>query len=302
MIPLVLLLSAGALLALGLGVIAVAWEALHPPRRTVAWALARGTPADPEELRRPWRTLRHRLDDGAELECWEIEGGDPRGPVVAIVHGWGRSRWDSLRRVEPFLGRASRVLLPDLRGHGESTGRTSLGAADGDDLRSLLGALAPADGATPLLLAGHSMGAGAVIRAAASLRPAPAAVIAIAPYDRVRTPIMARLRLRALPARLLGLPAVGLLRLVGVHDAPLTRAAEQLRCPLLVLAAEEDSISPVEDGRAIAATPRSAPARFEALPGADHADPGAGDPDRYRASIDRFLDECLAAAGSPARG
>ncbi|MBM4113711.1 MAG: alpha/beta fold hydrolase, partial [Phycisphaerae bacterium] len=165
MIGVALLLVIGAVIAWAIAVGAVAWEALHPPRRTTAWALARGTHPDPEPIERPWRLLRHELADGTTLPYWEIDGDDANGAVVVIVHGWGRSRWDSLRRVGAFLPRASRLVLPDLRGHGEADGRTSLGMREPADLVDLLARLDVNAGfsagataaARALVLVGHSL-------------------------------------------------------------------------------------------------------------------------------------------------
>jgi len=167
------------------------------------------------------------------------------------------------------------------------------------------------------------MGAGVVIRAAvlasaqgreATVEPSDrtdrhgdgasgiiGAVIALAPYERVATPIAMRLRLRALPARILTKPAVILLRCLGVlaqDDEPLSQWAAQLTVPLLVLTAEEDPISPAHEGRTIAAAAAAAAAgspcigarsRFELLPGGDHADPGASDVRAYERRLRDFV-------------
>lgn len=293
MIGVLILLAIGATLALAAGAAAVAWDALHPPRRTTAWALARGTALDPEPLGRPWRTVRHALDDGAVIECWEIDGDRADGAIVVIVHGWGRSRWDSLRRAGPFLAGASRVWLPDLRGHGTAEGRTSLGGREPHDLVELLARLDAGARGRAIVLVGHSMGAGIVIRAAVSLDPPPAAIVAIAPYERVSTPISARVRRRALPATLLVPPAMLLLRAFGVRDEPLSPWSARLASPLLVLSCEEDELSPPRDGRTLAKLAPRSRGRFVLFAGNDHADPGAGEPERERAELDRFLAESL---------
>lgn len=321
MIGVLLLLLVAACLVLALGVAVVAWEALHPPRRTTAWALAKGTPPDPEPLARPWRFEMRPLQDGMRLPIWVVEGREPEGPVVLIVHGWGRSRWDSLRRAEPFLARASLVAMPDLRGHGEAGGRTTLGTREVDDMVQLAASLlsglgpdpdrsdrasprtpgdrrhdSPLGRACPIILVGHSMGAGIVIRAAAAMSPPPLGVIALAPYRRVVTPIAARLRLRALPAPILAAPAVLLLRAFGVREAPLAEALRRLAVPLLVISTEGDAISPASDARAIADA--AAAAHLALLPGADHADPGAVAPDRFDRAIEAFLDLVAPISGS----
>jgi len=305
---LLILLLAGVGLTFVFAVASVAWEALHPRRRTVSWALATGGPADPDALALPhpapwpvaapgrdaaptWRLIDHRASDGTSLPAWELDGDDPAGPVTIIVHGWGRSRWDSLRRAPLFLHGASKVILPDLRGHGEAGASTQLGAVEVADVAALAQGVA-APGA-PLLLVGHSMGAGIVIRAAVALAARDDAarvlgVIALAPYEHVATPIAARLAQRALPS-ILAKPAVHLLRLFGVREQPLSESAAKLRVPLFVATAIDDPISPADDGRKIAAAVPSALGRFSALLGGDHADPGASDPRAFERALTDFL-------------
>ncbi|MBX3356128.1 MAG: alpha/beta fold hydrolase [Phycisphaeraceae bacterium] len=284
MFGVVTLILIGALLAWLLAVMGVALEALRPRRRTLAWALTMGSPADPEELpdmKGRFRLHHARLSIGLEVPCWDLEGLAPAGPLVVIVHGWGRSRWDSLRRAPLVLPHASRVLLPDLRGHGEARGLTRLGSIEADDLIALLNERGALDaGAPPIVVIGHSMGAGIAVRAA--LRsPAIRAVIALAPYNRVRTPISARLTLRGLPSALLVRPSLMVLRTLGVRDDALTDAAAGLLVPLTVISAESDLISPAQDGRAIAARVPEGRGTSHLLPGSDHAEPGTAEPERY---------------------
>lgn len=279
---LLLLLLLAAAIASTIAIVSIAWEALHPRRRTVSWALANGTPADPAALDpspKRWRAWTVRTPDGAELPVWEIDGGVADGPIVVIVHGWGRSRWDSLRRATPLLAIASKFILPDLRGHGEASGHTRLGCLEVDDLRHMLERV-DASRATPIVLMGHSMGAGIVIRAAADMGPDSgiSGVVALAPYERVVTPIAARLHHRAMPTWPFASLAVLLLRAVGVRDRPLSVDAARLTVPLLVITAERDTLSPAADGRAIAAAAPEARGRMTTMPGGNHADPGIEDP------------------------
>lgn len=285
-------------LAAAIAVMSIVWEALHPRRRCMAWALANDSADDPTALgcsADQWRFWPVRTHDGVEFPVWDLDGHTPSGPIVIIVHGWGRSRWDSLRRAPHFLTLASRVVLPDLRGHGEAGGRTRLGAIEADDLVTLMDLLDPSR-TTPMVLVGHSMGAGVVIRAA--LKRPIAGVIALAPYERVVTPISARLFLRALPVWPFAGAAVALLRVFGIGDRPLSRDAAQLTTPLLVVSAEHDLLAPVEDGRAIAAAVPAGRGHFATMPGGSHADPGIADPIDFDARLRAFVSSRLSLAAA----
>jgi hypothetical protein len=135
----------------------------------------------------------------------------------------------------------------------------------------LLARLAPA----PTVVFGWSLGAGAAIVAGAGDRAPPnlIGVVAESPYRLAATPARNMLRTRGLP-HAWNLPAAlawrGLSLGVGAGWQGFDRAAHAaaLRVPLLVIHGEDDEISPVEDGHAIAA--RAARGRLVLAPGAGH--------------------------------
>lgn len=226
----------------------------RPPRRTYAWAVAKGLPGDPGELAKPRRFERFEFSrDGTTLVGWSIDGDAPRGPVVVLTHGWADSKVGGLGRVEAVLPLASRVVAWDLRGHGESGGTSTLGLQEKDDLLALIGTL---EEGTPIVLFGWSLGAGVSIAAAAESERV-AGVIAESPYRLAETPASNVLNARSMPWRV-NLPLA--LRLVGStagwRGFDRAEVAERLRVPLLVLHGEADLVSPMEDGRAIAAAGR----------------------------------------------
>lgn len=262
---------AGALYLAGL------WrDVTRPPRRALGWALGQGLAASPDDLGLAHEERTLELP-GARMPCWWIAGrGDDPREVVILLHGHGRSRWDSLRRAGPWAARASLLVLPDLRGHGEAPGRSALARREAGDVALLVAEVLRERPDARITLAGHSLGAVVAIHAAARCEAAGAPVhrvVAWGPYDRVRTPFEARLRLRGLPVR----PFSGLvLRLLHRADGPETathEAASRLRATaLLVSADEEDAVSPATDARAIAdACPG---ARLEVTRGVAHADLG----------------------------
>lgn len=58
-----------------------------------------------------------RLSNGVRLNY--VEQGDPRGPVVIMLHGYGDS-WFSYARVLPLMSSKYHVYVLDQRGHGNS--------------------------------------------------------------------------------------------------------------------------------------------------------------------------------------
>ncbi|GIK19872.1 MAG: hypothetical protein AMXMBFR77_05900 [Phycisphaerales bacterium] len=263
-----LLLFVGLVLLWAATVAWTAWLLTHPPRRTIAWAISRGVPADPSQMPAPRRfgewTFRTR---GLDLPVWDVQGDDPGGPVVVMTYGWSDSRIGALRRLEAVAPVASRVIVWEQEGHGDPhdvPGLCRLGTREPDDLCALLERIDDGGrGPAGVVLFGWSLGAGASIVAAAreGARRRVRAVIAEAPYRFAPTPARNVLRLRGMPWRATLMPAMWLIGVVqrnppnwGTGRA-FDRAAHaaRLACPLLVLHGTDDEVSPVRDGREIAA-------------------------------------------------
>ena len=270
------LLGAGALLASGAYVAGLWRDVTNPPRRGMGWALGQGFASSPADLGLEFEERSIR-SPGATVPCWWIRGRGDAREVVVLVHGHGRSRWDSLRRAGPWVDRAALLVLPDLRGHGEAPGRGTLARREPADLCAVIAEAERSFPGARVTLAGHSLGAVAAIHAAALRAEAGspvAAVVAWGPYDRVRTPFEERLRLRGLPARPFSDAVLWLLDRLDGPERPTHEAAAALRDTALDVHADElDAVSPVGDARRIAqACPR---ATLHVSRGVAHADIGA---------------------------
>ncbi len=104
------------------------------------------------------------LPSGGWLNVHE-QAGD--GPPLLLLHGF-TDRAESFRLLAPHLG-GRHLVMPDLRGHGDSFRSDAMGlfdlARDVEDLSSALGLVSP-------VVVGHSMGAlVALILAAGHLKP-----------------------------------------------------------------------------------------------------------------------------------
>ena len=240
--------SAAALYATGVG--GVVLEAMRPERKTVGWALARGLPSEPGAWGLPVREWSVEFR-GAHCPVFDLGDAARDAPTAIVLHGFSRSRYDSLSRLAPLMHHARRFLLIDLPGHGEATGRST---RLGGDEAELVAEIATAHTDGPLLLMGHSLGATVAIAAASDERIAARVrgVLALAPYESLRTPLGARLDLRGMPRGALVPAALRVLRALGVEERSTREAATRVRCPLAVLAGEIDPVTPVEEARAVA--------------------------------------------------
>lgn len=312
MLGLMALLGIAAALLLALLVTMLAWEMVHPPRRTAAWAIARGLPSDPGEMDLEFEEWKMERPGGVRLPVWEIKGsqrsalsGQPNATTddsltAVFVHGWGHARVNSLQRIQPFLPLVERIVLYDLRGHGDSTGSSStLGDHDVDDLLALLERLGPAGGR--FVLIGHSMGSVIALRAAAAAmligqrsvvsgQPGLmiAGVIAYGPYCDFHRSLRGRLRVNGFPSRPLSDLALLVHRMRGIRPAAVVpQSLREMPVPLLVIHGVEDQVSPLEHARTIV---EAAPdARLIEVEDAAHTDAHSVDQGMHDQEVREFI-------------
>jgi pimeloyl-ACP methyl ester carboxylesterase len=118
--------------------------------------------------------------DGFRL-AYERTGAGPGAPAVMLLHGWPGDRAD-YRKVTPLLSAAADVIVPDLRGFGESDklaadpARQYTAAAQARSLTGLIGEL----GLRRPVLAGYDIGS-RIAQALARDRPDLVRALVIAP-------------------------------------------------------------------------------------------------------------------------
>ncbi len=225
-------------------------ESLRPERKGLGWALGRGLPSEPTAWGLPAREWTHEYN-GARCPVFEIGDEDPSALTAIVLHGFSRSRYDALSRLGPLLHHAKRFILPDLPGHGDAQGR---GTRLGTDEDLFVESLAKAHTTGPLLLVGHSLGATVAIHASTleSLRGRTVGVLALAPYERLSTPIGARLDLRSMPRRALVTPTLSALGAFGIRERSTRDAAARAECPIAVITGGADPVTPPAEAHAIA--------------------------------------------------
>jgi pimeloyl-ACP methyl ester carboxylesterase len=189
------------------------------------------------------------VSDGLRLRAW-LSRGDRNRAAVIIVHGLGDTLESYQEHAQPFIDRGHIVLLLDLRGHGGSEGTyTTLGGRESEDVRAAMRYLeAKGLAEDGFVLLGHSMGAVAVLLAAAD-RTDVRAVIAEAPYDTYRNTVAHHARI------LYGLPSwVPLIPLsiqgaewragFDADDIDAVAAASRIQAPLLAIVDGDDERMP----------------------------------------------------------
>lgn len=235
----------------------------------------------------------HVVSEGLRLRTW-TRPGSPARPAVVIVHGVGDSLESFVDQGLEFAARGHTVLLLDTRGHGGSEGdHITLGAREREDVRAAMDRLRQ-DGmaGSGLMLVGHSMGAVAVLRAAAGQTDV-RAVIAEAPYDTFRETIARHASLfyglpRWVPLIPLSIAIAGWRAGFDADDVDALAAAAQARGALLAIADGADVRMPEAVVRRVFDA-HPGPKRMWVAPHAGHV--GASLHPDYWPTVKRFLTE-----------
>lgn len=222
--------------------------------------------------------------DGVRLAGTYLRGPSTHAPAVVLAHGFAaHRRKPAYAYLADELARHVHVLSVDLRGHGESAGRSTLGDREALDVAAAIRWLR-AYGHGWVAVVGLSMGGTSVLHAAANASPdRPDAVVAISAPARLhaepRTEPMRRLRAvwESPVAR------QGMRTLLGVRVVPPAvwtspphpeEAARTIRVPLLVVHGLDDAYFPIDDARAVAANAGGPVTLWEEPAGFGHAEDG----------------------------
>lgn len=289
-------LGVGLLIACLILVLHTWWGLTRPRRRGYAYAVSRGVPGDPGELDAPREFAEVSLPATAgspATTLWDIRGDADAGPVIVFSHGWGQSRHSVLPRLEALARFASRIIAWDLPGHGESPGRSHLGAFEATALERVVRWASQAS-PRPVVLHGYSLGAGVSLELAAASADLVSLVVAEAPYRLAITPAESVLEQRGLPHGWSLRLALWLAGAGSASDQAFDRAhiARRVRCPVLILHGAADEISPPQDGRDIAAS--AAHGTLVEIPDGTHKSLWCDD--RQREACERAIESFLAAA------
>ena len=299
MAGLIILIASALVILMAMLAALLAREMRRPPRHSAAYALAKGLPSDPEDLSPPLAFEEWWLDrpDGAQLPVWDMFTreqceGDRSKFTAVLVHGWGHGRVDLLSRVDVLRPYVDRIVLYDLRGHGESRNCLSnLGMAEQDDLLAVVEQVGPSHA----LLVGHSMGAVIALKAVTkAVREKLAAaerlagVIAYGPYCEFHCSLQGRLKVAGYPARPMTDLALLLLRLCGLKPLSLSEQdIAAIKCPILLIHGCDDKVAPLEHSRRLAqAAPR---ATLYEIENAAHVNAHAIDVERHNQIVRDFL-------------
>jgi len=247
----------GALLTWMIGVVLFALSLLRPPRMTDAKALAVLGRLVPSDLGLAFESIDFHVRDqatgGAKLRIagwWMPLPKSPR--TVVILHGFADAKVGSIAWAPLWQQLGFNVLTLDLRGHGESGGTYSTaGFYERYDISQVIDELRATrpEATRQVVLFGLSLGA-AVASATAAIRDDLSAVVLDSPFTDYRRAVRVHARRRRLPGPFVAVPALKLAEWITGGDSDEVKPAAtipQIRCPVLILAGDEDPFCTPED-------------------------------------------------------
>jgi alpha-beta hydrolase superfamily lysophospholipase len=243
--------------------------------------------------------------DGLSLEAWYVPRPDALGTVV-LFHGYADSKDSLLPAAKAFHEIGYATLVVDFRGSGGSDGNvTTIGYHEALDVVAAYQHAQRLEPRGSTVLFGASMGAAAVLRAAAALEARPAAIVLQYPFGTLREALLRRFAAMRVPA----FPAVDLLVVWGglqhgfngYRHNPVDYA-KRVRSPTLLMQGDRDERVSMDEARAIfGALPE--PKQLKVFDGLGHVSFVKARRQEWLSTVREFLAGALAApADSLARG
>lgn len=206
------------------------------------------------------------------LAAWWVPADEPRGNVV-IMHGWSSGKAQMLPLAEAFHALQLNLLMIDARNHGESDRHTfSSMPRFAEDLRAGINWLneRPVQNKLPLVVAGHSVGAGAVLLEASRSTDIDA-VVSLSPFSHPEVMMRRYLGQWCLP----GFLVQGILNYVqwlignSFDDIAPVNTVKRVMQPVLIVHGSDDQTVPVGEARAVYEASDGI-AQWMEIEGADH--------------------------------
>lgn len=248
-------------------------------------------------------------EDGLRLHAWVLDPDSiaPKPHAYAICcHGFCGEPQEMARYALRYARMGFTVILPALRAHERSQGRyVGMGYLDRRDVMRWIDLVVRADRDAQIILHGNSMGAAAVMLAAAEpdLPAQVKAVIEDSGYSSISSEMrfVARSMLR-LP-RVIGLPMLGAMSMIcrmhagyWMADGDCVRAAEHIQVPMLCVHGTADQLVPHEFMDRIVSAYRGRHCLMLSVTGAGHTLSSVKDPDTYWRMVQSTVDEGLSLA------
>jgi pimeloyl-ACP methyl ester carboxylesterase len=226
--------------------------------------------------------------DGGSLELWRIEPDGPSRGTVVLAHGWGRNRNRMVERARVFGRMGYTTILHSARDHGNSSPRRYMNAMKfSEDIEAVLDWVGK-----PVILYGHSAGAGGSILAAARNPHRIQLLFLEGCYAYTKKALLSLYRwFNWTIGTCFGPAIIFWMDLFYRSDINLTSPAliaPDITMPVMVIHGENDQRFPVSYAYTLKNSFKPGQAELYVAPGAGHS--GSSQTPEYASAVKRFLD------------
>jgi uncharacterized protein len=283
----------GAVIGLILGSFVVTDNALRrqsnrPLQSGAADAVARNTGAN-------WEPIQVTGIDGVVLKAWHFTPLKQNGAAVLLLHGVGDTRLGMLSHATFLLRNGFAVLLPDMRGHGESGGEiVTYGIKEAEDVRMWSDSLLKRYATERLYGIGQSMGAAILLeslrrerRFRAVVADSPFATFEEISYDRLGQ-VSGLPKFLFWPMIHVGFIYAWVRYDVNLQDASPEDAIRNISTPVLLIHGTRDTNIPPRHSQELHAV-NPAMIHLWLVPGAEHVATLSVSPDLYVRNVTNWF-------------
>ena len=237
------------------------------------------------------------LEDGLRLHALYLKRPEECHRYVICVHGFKNEAATMGVYARPYFEKyRMNVLIPELRGHGKSSGSViGMGFLEKEDILHWIGKIAEKDPRAVIVLHGMSMGAATVLMTTGEKLPESVkACISDSAYTNAideSAYVYLNLNPHPIPARpLLRTVRLLALRLSGfdLDRAAPEEAVKRSHTPTLFIHGEKDGFIP-PSMMPVLYNNAACPKAFLWIPGADHVEGIDVDPETYWKGVEKFL-------------
>lgn len=252
--------------------------------------------ATPSKHGMPFEVHRFSAGEDIELEAWHIPRPGSR-TIVVMFHGYAASKDDLLSEAKAFHDMGCSAFLVDFRGSGGSNRHeTSIGFHEAEDVsRSFKYIRGMMTEETSIILFGRSMGAAALLRAAAVHGVEPDAIIIESVFDTLTNAVQNRFETMGVPsfpfAHLLVFWGGVQMGFSGFEHNPVEYAAS-VECPVLMLHGEEDPRTTRQQAETVFNRLNKGK-RFKTFPGVKHESIIHADPEAWIKVVKEFIGQYI---------
>jgi pimeloyl-ACP methyl ester carboxylesterase len=256
--------------------------------------LVQALPRRPIEDPPDWgRVTDTRVTDaeGGSLEVWRVEPDTPSKGIVLLAHGWGRNRDRMVHRARMFGQWGFTTVIHSARDHGSSSRRRFMNAYRfAEDIETIMNWIGE-----PVILYGHSAGAGGAI-IAASRNPGRIRLLMLeACYAVTDEALLSLYRwVNWFFGTFIGPMVIFWMKVFyrnRLKDVDPVALAPQVKAPTLIIHGENDRRFPVEFARRLHASFPEGQAQLHIARGVGHSD--SSQTEAYPGAVKAFLDRHL---------